>query len=87
MYPEELIKPMREELTKIGFKELKTAAEVDDILSNQEGTTFVIEPDSTELVILAQNELGEATNSTPAISEGEIFLRTHEHLYCVAEAR
>ena len=39
------------------------------------------------VVILAQNELGEATNSTPAISEGEIFLRTHEHLYCVAEAR
>ena len=35
--------------------------------------------------MLAENELGEQTNSTPAISDGEIFLRTHEHLYCIAD--
>jgi hypothetical protein len=35
--------------------------------------------------LLATNDLGEATNATPAISDGQIFLRTDGHLYCIAE--
>ena len=31
------------------------------------------------------NDLGEPSNATPAISGGQIFLRTHQHLYCIAE--
>ncbi len=50
---------------------------------NQKGTTIVFRPDPGKLVVVAKNELSESTNSTPAISDGEIFLRTHEHLYCV----
>ena len=42
MYQEELVKPMREELTTIGFKEIKTADEVDKIMSKNEGTTFLV---------------------------------------------
>ncbi len=42
MYQEELIKPMREELTTIGFQEIKTADEVDNVLSKNEGTTFLV---------------------------------------------
>jgi outer membrane protein assembly factor BamB len=34
--------------------------------------------------IVYADDLGETTNSTPAISDGEIFLRTHQHLYCIA---
>jgi outer membrane biosynthesis protein TonB len=45
---------------------------------------FVFAPDSRKLTILARNELGEPTNSTPAIAGGEVFLRTHESLYCIA---
>lgn len=41
MYPAELVKPMREDLTKLGFKELHTEAEVDEAIS-QEGTTLVV---------------------------------------------
>lgn len=41
MYPAELVKPMREDLTNIGFKELHTEAEVDEAIS-QEGTTLVV---------------------------------------------
>ncbi len=41
MYPEYLVAPMREELTKAGFKELKTAAEVDDAIKS-EGTALVV---------------------------------------------
>lgn len=41
MYPEDLIAPMRQELTDIGFHEAKTAEEVDQYLS-QPGTTLVV---------------------------------------------
>ncbi|MCB0282998.1 MAG: BrxA/BrxB family bacilliredoxin [Calditrichae bacterium] len=42
LYPEELVSPMREELTSVGFQELKTTDEVDSILANQQGTTLVV---------------------------------------------
>ena len=41
MYPEELVKPMREDLTRIGFSELLTVEDVKYALS-KEGTTLVV---------------------------------------------
>ena len=41
MYPADLILPMKEELTEIGFSELKTPGEVTTQLQ-QEGTTLVV---------------------------------------------
>lgn len=41
MYPEELVKPMRAELSEAGFKELYTADAVKDAMS-KEGTTLVV---------------------------------------------
>ena len=41
MYPAELVKPMREDLTKVGFEELHTADAVDTALA-KEGTTLVV---------------------------------------------
>lgn len=41
MYPEHLVKPMREELTLAGFKELYTSEDVHQALS-QSGTTLVV---------------------------------------------
>lgn len=41
MYPEEMVEPMREELTRIGFHEMRTAEEVDDALGNAKGVTLV----------------------------------------------
>ena len=41
MYPEEIVAPIREDLTGAGFKELMTPAEVDEIM-NQEGTTLCV---------------------------------------------
>jgi len=40
-YPEELVVPMREELTNAGFTQLKTTEEVKDAIS-QDGTTLVV---------------------------------------------
>jgi len=41
MYPPELVKPMREDLTRIGFTELYTSEQVDQAL-NKEGTTLMV---------------------------------------------
>lgn len=41
MYPAELVKPMREDLTKVGFEELHTAQDVDTALA-KEGTTLLV---------------------------------------------
>lgn len=42
MYPEEFVAPMREELTRIGFQELRTSEEVDSVLGGAKGTTLLV---------------------------------------------
>jgi len=42
MYPEEFVQPMREELTRIGFKEMRTPAAVDEVLARTNGTVLVV---------------------------------------------
>lgn len=42
MYPEEFVQPMREELTRVGFRELRTAAAVDALLGKTSGTVLVV---------------------------------------------
>jgi bacilliredoxin len=42
MYPEIMVIPMREELTRLGVKELLTPEEVDQALKNHPGTAMVI---------------------------------------------
>jgi putative YphP/YqiW family bacilliredoxin len=42
MYPEIMVIPMREELTRMGVQELRTAEEVDRAIVNQPGTTMVV---------------------------------------------
>lgn len=42
MYPEELVAPMRSELTRLGIEETRTAAEVDAVLGEKKGTVLVV---------------------------------------------
>ena len=42
MYPEELVAPMRSQLTDFGFAELKTPEAVDAHLHDHEGTTLMV---------------------------------------------
>lgn len=42
MYPEELVAPMRSDLTSVGFEEFKSAEQVDQHLKNQKGTTLLV---------------------------------------------
>ena len=42
MYLEEFVQPMREELTRIGFQELRTSGDVDNVLGKTSGTVLVV---------------------------------------------
>src|SRR3954468_30737 len=42
MYPEIMVVPMREELTRLGIEELRTSEQVDQQLKNRSGTTLVV---------------------------------------------
>ncbi|HLV88142.1 MAG TPA: BrxA/BrxB family bacilliredoxin [Candidatus Sulfotelmatobacter sp.] len=42
MYPEIMVIPMREELSRLGIEELRSADAVDEALKNRPGTTMVV---------------------------------------------
>jgi len=42
MYPEHLVAPMRLDLTSVGFSELKSETEVENVLSDQTGSVLVV---------------------------------------------
>jgi hypothetical protein len=49
---------------------------------SDKGIMTVIKP-GPQLEIVARNELGEETYASPAISNGQMFLRGLQHLYCI----
>jgi len=53
-------------------------------LPGREGNTLVIEHGKT-FKVLAVNALDDGFDASPALVDGEMYLRGHRHLYCVAE--
>ena len=53
---------------------------------SDQGVTTIIRPSET-FAVIAKNELGEPVSASPAISQGQIFLRTHQHLYCIGSKK
>jgi outer membrane protein assembly factor BamB len=51
----------------------------------QTGATAVFKPNAKEYTQVAVNKLGDSSNSTPAFSDGEIFIRTSKTLYCIGK--
>ena len=52
------------------------------------GDTLVFNASPTyELIGVNELTKGEQTNSSPAISNGQIFLRTFEHLWCIEKKK
>jgi outer membrane protein assembly factor BamB len=49
-----------------------------------DGIMKVVRP-GPELDVVAENHLGDYTYASPAISQGRMFLRGLEHLYCIGE--
>lgn len=54
-------------------------------VTDQNGKTHVFKPSPEKYEGLGANELGEPSNSTPAVSDGQIFIRTFNHIYCIGE--
>jgi outer membrane protein assembly factor BamB len=46
------------------------------------GATHVL-ASGAKFEVLARNDLNEATYAAPAVANGEMFIRTYEHLYCI----
>ena len=53
-------------------------------LSNEDGVTVVIRA-GPKFEVLAENDLAGYTLSSPAISDGHIFLRTTQFLYSIGK--
>jgi outer membrane protein assembly factor BamB len=54
-------------------------------VTNQNGNTIVFKPGAETFELLAENKLDERSNSTPAVSNGQIFVRTYKALYCIED--
>jgi outer membrane protein assembly factor BamB len=48
------------------------------------GAATLVKP-GPQFEVAARNELGERCVASPAISEGQIFLRSSQHLYCIGK--
>ena len=59
---------------------------VDDriFIIDEDGIVFVLAADK-QFKILARNELGEPSRSTPAVSGGRLYLRTYSHLISIGD--
>ena len=73
----------KERLSGKGHHASAVAADGRIYFTSDEGVTFVLKA-SAEYEVLAQNPLGERVFSSPAFSDGEIFLRGAKHLWCIA---
>jgi outer membrane protein assembly factor BamB len=59
------------------------AADGKVFLANTEGKITVLRA-AGEWEVLGVNDIGEEIHATPALSEGRIYVRTHDALYCFA---
>ena len=53
---------------------------------NQSADTFMLKA-SPKFELLATNSLGEMTQSSIAVSDGELFIRTYDHLWCISNEK
>jgi outer membrane protein assembly factor BamB len=53
---------------------------------NDDGVMHVLKA-GPQLELVARNDLGEPTYASPAISQGQMFLRSFSHLYCIVPAK
>jgi outer membrane protein assembly factor BamB len=65
------------------FSASPVAAEGRIYFVSDSGETTVVEA-GPEFKVLARNSLGETVQASPAISQGQIFIRTEKNLFCIA---
>jgi outer membrane protein assembly factor BamB len=55
-------------------------------ITNEDGVTSVVQA-GPKFAVLAENDLGEYTLSSPAVSDGQIFIRTDKYLYAIGQRK
>jgi len=50
----------------------------------EDGKVYVFEA-APRFKLLATNTLGEDVSSTPAVANGKLFIRGHQHLFCIGK--
>jgi outer membrane protein assembly factor BamB len=55
-------------------------------ITDEDGVTSVVQA-GPKFAILAENDFGEYTLSSPAVSDGQIFIRTDKFLYAIGQRR
>lgn len=51
---------------------------------SDDGVMSVVKP-GKEFKVVAQSDLGETVSASPAVYDGQLFLRGHQHLYCIGK--
>lgn len=51
-----------------------------------DGETVVFRPNTEKLDVVARNKIPERTLASLAVSNGDVFLRTYNHLWCIRKA-
>jgi hypothetical protein len=55
-------------------------------VTREDGKTFVVDT-TDELKVVGANDIGgEQTVASPIFVDGQILLRTYDHLYCIGKA-
>ena len=53
----------------------------------KQGETVVFAPNPREFEPIARNKLGETARASIAVSDGELYVRTYKHLWCISEKK
>ena len=53
-------------------------------VTNEEGLTTVLKA-GPKFEVIAENNLNDYTLSSPAVSDGQIFMRTGQYLFCIGK--
>src|SRR5437773_4128797 len=76
----------RKRLTPATYSGSPVLADGKIYVTNEDGKTVVVRAGSA-FEVLAENDLDDYTLSSPAVSEGQIFIRTAKRLYCIGKRR
>ena len=72
----------RQRLRSATYSASPVLADAKIYITDEDGVTSVVKAGPT-FEVLAQNDFGEYTLSSPAISNGQIFIRTDKFLYAI----
>jgi outer membrane protein assembly factor BamB len=81
----EIVDEVLLEKNRNGFSASPTLAGSHLYVTREDGTTFVVDVSDKAKVVATNSLADEFTVATPVLVDGQILLRTYEHLYCIGK--